>query len=377
MDLTNNDKCLNAMPLHHIGGIAVHVMPTIISGGTVVCMERYAPASFAARLEIDDISWFSFVPTALAALAAHYDAVARVPTLKALRFVRNGGAKLTEDLETQLQRIFKVPVVQSYGMTESCGPCTQSKASDLKFGSCGAPIAACVAVLDPETYYPLPRGSDGLVAVGGQTIIEKYKNNTSSKSFIVLRPVHSIRGPKTFFLTGDTGKLLNDGQLRISGRIKEMIKRGGEQISPHEVEEVLRAHPQVETAYAFAIPSEIWGEEVGAAIILVSPQSSSSITDSIIESLKEHCQALPSFKQPRIYRFVDESDLPKTGSKKISRIRIASALNVSIAPRKHRLSPPKVCHGALSGLRYILALWVMFNHIGEGPLIFSNVSTSV
>jgi len=374
MDLSPSDTCLNAMPLFHVGGIAVHVMPTIISGGKVICMDNYRPSKFANRLEKGDVTWFSFVPTALNSLAAHYETTnTNRVKLKRLRFVRSGAAALSEILEKKLSALFQVPIVQTYGMTESCGPFTQAPSSNVRPGTSGTPIASCIAIVDPATYTPRKWDEEGLIVVGGPTVLQKYKDDASPNSFFILRPEYIMDCPKQFFITGDTGKISKDGHLHVSGRLKEVIKRGGEQISPYEIEAVLNSYPDVKFSLVFAIPSSVFGEEVGAAIVPKATVAKESYED-LNAALKHLCLDLEPSQRPRIIRIIEnEDELPMTDSSKYSRVKLAEALGMDmrIDAVPQRIPPPKVDFKALSGLRYILALWVMFNHIGEGPLHFS------
>ena len=235
------------------------------------------------------------------------------------------------------------------------------------------PCAASVAVVDPETFAPQPLGRPGAIAISGPTVMQSYLRNPAAdaSSFFILSCAASAANEahdddwvkERFFLTGDVGELDSDGHLTIKGRTKEMIKRGGEQVSPYEVEEVLEAHPLVKKAVVFGVPSPTWGEEVGAAILLHAKPDDN---DEFLLELRQFCtkEGIAPYKTPSVFTVVKDEDLPKTSTHKYIRTNLAEVLGVTVQEAlPPRLGPPRVSR-ALSGIRFYLACQVMFNHIG-------------
>lgn len=242
-----------------------------------------------------------------------------------------------------------------------------------RHGSVGVPIVSSLAIVDPASLAPLPFGNNGVIAISGPTVMRSYLGNAAAdrESFFYLSCADGagFEGDERFFLTGDVGHLSEDGHLTISGRSKELIKRGGEQVSPHEVEEALLQHEWVRAAVVFAVPSQLWGEEVGVAIVL-DPLSPREADDArlLAKAMRQACAAaqLTPGKWPSVVLAVEAQQLPTTSTGKPIRTDLAATLSVSAAAmttEPARLGSPKVSK-ALDGVRYFLACQVVFNHVG-------------
>src|SRR6202043_2539803 len=186
-----------------------------------------------------------------------------------LRFIRSGSAALAPQVMHDLEAAFGAPVLESYGMTEAAHQMASNPPPPAvrKPGSVGLATGVAISTIDAEGRH-LKQGERGEVVIKGATVIRGYENNpeANAESFV-----------DGWFRTGDERYLDEAGYLTLSGRIKELINRGGEKISPREIDEVLLAHPSVAEAVAFGVPHPTWGEEVAAAVVLRSPE-----TDAVI-----------------------------------------------------------------------------------------------
>ncbi len=245
----------------------------------------------------------------------HQMVLARAPAPRptTLRFIRSSSASLPGPVLEELQALFEVPVIESYGMTEAshqmtCNPLPPAVA---KPGSVGLAAGIEVAILDAKNRV-LPPGERGEVSIKGATIVDGYENNPTA---------NEAAFTDGWFRTGDEGMLDEDGYLFLTGRLKEQISRGGEKISPIEVDEVLLRHPAVAEACTFAIPHDKLGEEVGAAVVLVEGQDASE--RDLRTFLNDR---LAAFKVPR--RIVFVAEIPKGATGKIQRIGLADKLDL-------------------------------------------------
>ena len=360
LKLTSTDIALNAMPLFHIGGIAASVLASVAAGASLICMDRFETGAFYEAIIRSRPTWFTAVPTMHLSLMMYGKQLGdkHGRGWHSLRFIRTGAAPLSESDAVSLSSFWGVDIVSTYSMTEQMP--ISSTMSQAKPGTVGNPLLVSLAVVNPETLKPVSWGDAGEICISADTVISSYYNNTGDA-----KPFFWI-GDRRFFRTGDMGLLDDDRFLFIVGRLKELIKMGGEQISPVEIEATLRRHPDVDVAVAFPVPSPTWGEEVGVAVVL-GPGSKPSVDTQ--EGVKKFARdQLGISKAPRYWKFLDDpSVLPMTASRKYIRNGLAALLGVeaesfdaqAIAPR----GVARISSG-LSGLRYLLSVGVMFNHIG-------------
>jgi acyl-CoA synthetase (AMP-forming)/AMP-acid ligase II len=307
LELTAADRSLNVMPLFHIHGMMAGLLAPLSAGGSVVCTPGFD--AFAFHRWVDELhpSYYSAVPT------MHQMVLARAPAPRptSLRFVRSSSAALPEPVSEGLRGLFDVPIIEAYGMTEASHQMTSNPLppEQAKPGSVGVARGIEVAILDEENN-ALPAGVRGEVSVRGDTIVDGYENNPSANASAFTAG---------WFRTGDEGMLDEDGFLFLTGRLKEQINRGGEKISPIEIDEVLLRHPAVAEAVCFAIPHDKLGEEVGAAVVLAEGKEATEL------ELRAYLgEKLAAFKVPRRIVFVDE--IPKGATGKIQRIGLAEKL---------------------------------------------------
>ena len=294
-----------AMPLFHIHGLVASTLGSLASGGSVVLPRRVAPRRFWNQARVAGVTWLSAGPTLHQMLLEQRDKEGPPSTL---RFVRSCSSALSPALMQRAEREYQVPMLEAYGMTEASHQMSSNPLppAPRPMGAVGIPTGTEICIIDPAGRH-LTEGEAGEVAIRGPGVTSGYLDNPEANAAAFL---------DGWFRTGDRG-VLENGYLRLEGRLKELIIRGGENISPAEVEDVLKAHPAVADAACFGIPDEKYGEEVGAAVSLSG--------DADERTLIAHCrERLTAVKVPKRLFFVPE--LPRTPTGKLQRRRIADAL---------------------------------------------------
>jgi acyl-CoA synthetase (AMP-forming)/AMP-acid ligase II/acyl carrier protein len=311
--LAENDRSLNVMPLFHIHSLVSSVLASLAAGGSVVLTPGYDPARFLAWLEEFRPTWYTAAPTIH---QAFLERARRSPERIAghsLRFIRSGAAALAPQLMRELESTFRVPVVEFLGMTEAAQQITSNPLPpyERKPGSVGLPAGPQVAIMD-EAGNLLPPGAAGEIVIRGDNVTPGYENNPEAND-------ETFQGG--WLRTGDQGYFDSDGYLFVTGRLKETINRGGEKISPREIDEVLLDHPGIAQAVTFAVPHARLGEDVGAAVVLKRNVSLSEM------QIREFASArLADFKVPQVLKIVDA--IPKGPTGKLQRIGLADVLGI-------------------------------------------------
>jgi acyl-CoA synthetase (AMP-forming)/AMP-acid ligase II/acyl carrier protein len=318
LNLGERDRCLNVMPLFHIHGLVGAVLSSLWSGGSVACAPDFQAPRFLYWLEELAPTWYTAVPTTHQAVLARVRAEGAPGGRSRLRLVRSSSAPLPTPVLHALEEAFGVPVIESYGMTEAAHQMTSNPLppGERKPGSVGPAAGPEVAILD-EDGAVLPAGSTGEVAIRGDNVFSGYGNNPEANETVF---------SNGWFRTGDEGHLDEDGFLFLHGRAREIINRGGEKISPREVDEVLLAHPAVAQAVAFSVPDRRLGDEVGAAVVL---RPGRSVTERELQQFAG--ERLADFKVPRHLAVVDEIPMGTTG--KLQRIGLAERLGLGETKR--------------------------------------------
>jgi len=307
--LTAGDVSLCLMPLFHVHGLVASTLSTLLSGGTVVAPARFNPLSFWRIVREHGATWYSAVPTIHHLILARSGGSEKPAGAESLRFVRSCSAALPVEMAGKIEALTGVPVLEAYGMTEASHQMASNPLppEQRKFGTVGPGTGIEIGIMT-DTGDLLASGAKGEVVIRGPSVIEAYENNpeANAKSFV-----------NGWFRTGDEGLLDADGYLRLTGRIKELINRGGEKIAPLEIDEVLLAHPSISEAVAFGVPHPTWGEEVAAAVVLRAPATEAD--------LLAHCrERLADFKCPRKLYIVES--IPRTATGKVQRLNVAAAL---------------------------------------------------
>jgi acyl-CoA synthetase (AMP-forming)/AMP-acid ligase II len=311
-NLTADDRALCVMPLFHIHGIVGSMLSTLASGGTLICPAGFNALEFWQWVETYHPTWYSAVPTMHQTVLARAERNDQIVRTRRFRFIRSSSAALPPVVLERMEAMYGAPVLESYGMTEA----THQMASNPlpprphKPGTVGYGFGVDVGIMD-EAGNLLPRGSQGEVVVRGPNVISGYENNPEANATAF------VRG---WFRTGDQGVLDPDGYLALTGRLKELINRGGEKISPLEIDDVLLRHPAVAEAMAFAVPHKTLGEDIHAAVVLKGQVSE--------RELRDHCAALlADFKVPRKFHILEQ--IPRGATGKPQRITMAKQLGIT------------------------------------------------
>jgi len=314
LQLAPADRCLNIMPLFHIHGLIGAVLSSLAAGGSVFCTPGFNALKVFAWLDEAEATWYSAVPTMHQAILARAERNREIVARRRLRLIRSSSASLPAPVMAELEATFGCPVIEAYSMTEASHQMTSNPLPPRprKAGSVGPAAGPEVAILDEEGR-PLPAGATGEVAIRGPNVTAGYVANPAANASAFTNG---------WFRTGDQGVLDKDGYLTITGRLKEMINRGGEKISPREVDDLLMNHPAVAQAVTFALPHDKLGEEVAAAVVLREGQSASE------RELRDFVSArLADFKVPRKVVFLPE--IPKGPTGKLQRIGLAAKLGLT------------------------------------------------
>jgi acyl-CoA synthetase (AMP-forming)/AMP-acid ligase II len=309
--LAADDVSLCVMPLFHVHGLVASTLATLSTGGTVVVPAKFSPLSFWRVARAYGVTWYSAVPTLhqlLLARAGEPGAASRPAGAERLRFIRSCSAALPPKVMHDLEAAFGAPVVEAYGMTEAAHQMASNPLppAERKPGSVGPGTDVRISIMDKEGRH-VPQGKEGEVVIQGPNVIRGYENNpeANASSFV-----------DGWFRTGDQGRLDSAGYLHLLARIKELINRGGEKISPREIDEVLLTHPAVAEAVCFGVPHVTWGEEVAAAVVLRDAASEAD--------LLAYCrERLADFKRPKQIHITDA--IPRTATGKIQRGAVAKA----------------------------------------------------
>jgi acyl-CoA synthetase (AMP-forming)/AMP-acid ligase II len=297
------------MPLFHVHGLVASTLATLATGGTVVVPGKFSPLSFWRVARDHGVTWYSAVPTLHRLLLARADPASGRPAgAERLRFIRSCSASLPPRVMHDLEAAFGAPVLEAYGMTEAAHQMSSNPLppSARKPGSVGQGTGVQIGIMDANGRHLAP-GERGEVAIKGPSVIRGYENNPEANA------TSFVNG---WFRTGDQGVLDADGYLTLVGRLKELINRGGEKISPREIDEVLLAHPAVSEAVCFGVAHPTWGEEVVAAVVLREPATEADLLAFCRERLAD-------YKRPKQIHITET--IPRTASGKIQRRVVAQA----------------------------------------------------
>ena len=312
--LTPQDRCLLVMPLFHIHGLVGALLSSLHAGASAHCPPGFHTLKFFAWLDQCEPTWYTAVPTMHQAVLARAPRNAEVIARRRLRFIRSSSASLPPQVMKQLEETFGCPAIESYGMTEASHQMASNPLPPRprKPGSVGIAAGPEVAIMDHDGNL-LDRGQVGEVVIRGENVTAGYANNPKANAEAFTNG---------WFRTGDEGVIDADGYLSLTGRLKEIINRGGEKIAPREVDEVLMAHPAVAQVVTFAMPHKNLGEEVAAAVVLHDGQTATE--PELRRFVAEH---LADFKVPHKVVFLPE--IPKGATGKLQRIGLAARLGLA------------------------------------------------
>ena len=314
LQLSPADRCLNIMPLFHVHGLMAAVSASLAAGASVWCTPGFNALRFFSWMNEVNPTWYTAVPTMHQAILARSRGHREILDRRQLRFIRSASAPLPPQVMEKLEKSFQAPVIEAYGMTEA----THQIASNplppraRKGGSVGISAGPEIAIMDEQgNLLPILRA--GEVVIRGPNVTRGYENNPQANARAFT---------DGWFRTGDQGVMDEDGYLRLTGRLKEMINRGGEKISPLDVDEVLMKHPAVAQVVTFAVPHQKLGEEVAAAVVL---HDGHTLSDRELRDFAD--RHLAEFKVPRKIIFLRE--IPKGATGKLQRIGLAMKLGLA------------------------------------------------
>ncbi|EAW10148.1 acyl--CoA ligase [Aspergillus clavatus NRRL 1] len=307
--LTPEDRTYLVMPLFHVHGLLAGFLAPLLSGGSVIVPPRFSASEFWADFVGFHANWYTAVPTI-------HQILLKTPLpnpIPKIRFIRSCSSPLSPKTFEDLEKTFKAPVLEAYAMTEASHQMTSNPLPSGKRqpGSVGIGQGVEVKILDQEGN-EVAQGAEAEICVRGENVTKGYLNNPAANK--------SSFTKEGFFRTGDQGKKDPDGYVIITGRIKELINKGGEKISPIELDNTLLSHPGVAEAVCFSIPDEgHYGEDIGAAVVL---KSAGAATEADLKSWV--AGKLAKFKTPKQVWIV--SQIPKTATGKIQRRKVAEAM---------------------------------------------------
>lgn len=312
--LTQHDRSLIVMPLFHVHGLVAGVVSSLASGGSAVIAPGYRPRPFVDALRDLRVTWYTAAPTVHNAALRSCARVSDADKARwVLRFIRSASAPLPAGTMRALERVFGVPVIEAYGMTEATHQVTSNPLPPAvrKAGSVGLAAGPDVLMTVDEAGATLPSGRVGEVVIRGPNVIDGYVARLQATKSAL---------QNGWFRTGDLGYVDSEGYLFLIGRIKEQINRGGEKVSPREVEDALAGMPGAEELVVFAVPHPTLGEDVACAIV---QSSGSSLNEEAVRAYA--VDRLASHKIPQRILFVPE--IPKGPTRKVQRARLADQLS--------------------------------------------------
>jgi len=348
LQLTVDDRCLHLLPQYHIGGLIDVLAAPLSVGGIVICTSGFSVPEFSRGLAQYSPTWCQAVPTMLQEILACAQDYGEIISKNHLRLMRSVSAPLPPAVMEAFERVFHLPVIEIFGMTETAGLITSNPLPPRvrKPGSAGIAAGSEVAIMSERSAL-VTASQRGEVVVRGDSLTSGYENVPEENA-------RAFDGG--WFRTGDEGYLDADGYLFITGRIKEMINRGGEKIAPREVDEVLLTYPAIAEAATFAVPHASLGEEVAAAVVLKP-----GMTLSKLELIGFLSARLAYFKVPRLIHFVDS--LPKGPSGKLQRNALAQGLGATAAEAVSEAPPMELASTPVA--KTIAAMWAKALNRGE------------
>ena len=311
-ELTPKDRALCSLPLYHINGEVVTAVTPLVSGGSVVMPHKFSTSNFWEFMSEYGCTWFSVVPTIISYLTSGTSLEGKNLNLDQLRFGRSASSALPPSLHKAFEEKFNVSIVETMGLTETAAPVFSNPIdpSKRKYGSPGQAVGNTAKIIDNEGN-EVSRGMQGEIMIKGDNVMTGYYK-APDKTAEALEPDGWLH-------TGDLGYMDEDGFVFVTGRIKELIIKGGENIAPKEIDEALYRHPAILDAAAVGIPDKDYGEEI-MACVTVKPGFKTTE-----EELLNHClEHLGKFKTPKVIKIMDE--LPKGPSGKIQRLKLRDVM---------------------------------------------------
>jgi acyl-CoA synthetase (AMP-forming)/AMP-acid ligase II len=314
LQFTAQDCGLNVMPLFHIHGLIAGVLAPLAAGSQVFCTPGFNALKFFSWMDEANPTWYTAVPTMHQAIVSRAKGNQEIISRNPLRFMRSSSSSMPPQVIAELEQIFGAPLIEAYGMTEAthqmaCNPMPPAVRKPGKVGIAAGPE---IAILDNDGAL-LPRGGTGEIVIRGANVTAGYENNPKANEEAF---------ESGWFRTGDQGVMDDEGYISITGRLKEIINRGGEKVSPREVDEILMDHAAVAQVVCFGMPHPKLGEEVAAVVVLREGQQ---VTERELQAFVSSRAA--EYKVPKKILFMDE--IPKGATGKLQRIGLAAKLGIA------------------------------------------------
>jgi len=307
------DRGLNVMPLFHIHGLIAGVLAPLSAGSQVFCTPGFNALKFFAWMDEAKPTWYTAVPTMHQAIVARAKGNAEVIARNPLRFMRSSSSSMPPQVIKELEDVFGAPLIEAYGMTEAAHQMASNPLPPAvrKPGTVGLPGGPEVAIM-AEDGTLLARGEIGEIVIRGPNVTSGYESNPNANAEAFTNG---------WFRTGDQGQIDADGYISLTGRLKEIINRGGEKVSPREVDEIIMDHPAVAQVVCFGMPHPKLGEEVAACVVL---REGAALTERELQAFIG--QRAADFKVPKKILFMAE--IPKGATGKLQRIGLAQKLGL-------------------------------------------------
>ena len=318
--LTPEDRGLVSLALYHINAEIVSAMAPLVSGSSIVVPERFSASSFWPLISEYRCTWFSIVPTICSYLVTGTEIEGQGYNLEQIRFGRSASAPLPPSLQKEFENKFRCHIVETLGLTECAAPVFSNPLDPAKhkIGSPGQPVGCQGKIVDRQGN-EVPWGTVGEIMIKGDNVLKEYYK-APDKTAEALEP-------DGWFHTGDLGYMDEDGFVFVTGRLKELIIKGGENIAPREIDECFYKHPAIQDAAAVGIPDKNYGEEI---MVCYTTRPGCSVSE---EELKEHClRHLGKYKTPKVMVLLEE--LPKGPSGKIQRLKLKEIVGIGNVNRK-------------------------------------------
>jgi acyl-CoA synthetase (AMP-forming)/AMP-acid ligase II len=305
--LGRGDRVAAVLPLYHINAFAVTLLAPIAHAGGLVMPPRFSVAAFWPMVQRHRCTWINVVPTIISYLLESPAPVAR-EDIAQVRFCRSASAALPPEHHRAFEEKFGIGIIETMGLTETVAPAFSNPIdpAQRKVGSVGR-ASGCEARIVDEKGQPLPDGETGEIVIRGPQVTPGYYKNPEATAAAFF--------PDGWLRTGDLGRRDTDGFFYVTGRIKELIIKGGENIAPREIDEALLRHPAVLDAAAVGIPDKHYGQEIMACVVLREGERCTE--DELRRFCDEH---LGRYKTPKVFRFV--SELPRGPSGKVQRLKL-------------------------------------------------------
>jgi len=304
---TENDRSLCLLPFFHINGQVVNLISGLLSGGSIILPRRFSASAFWSTLVDYNATWFNAVPTIYSILLNRPKEEVEHLDLSKVQFGRSASAPLPVSVQEAFEERFHIPIIETYGISETASQVATNprEVNERRPASVGKAQGCKVKIVNKEGQ-ELPRGQEGEIVVRGKNVMKGYYKDPRATT-------EALRDG--WFHSGDLGYQDDQGFVFITGRIKELIIRGGENIAPREIDEVLYGHPKIQDAATVGIPDSFYGEEVKSFVVLKPGQQCSE------KELLDYCrQRLAAFKCPKNISFLEE--MPKSPGGKIIRRKL-------------------------------------------------------